>query len=163
MPLTRLETFDRSVHAKAIVLNGAPSLEVTDHGVRARNKAFYFYRIRWDYYVHEFCIVNAVGPCAVWTDVDGQPEEALQKWDCYAEGDIMVFRAPDGYVNHQALRVACDKRLNELLPMPPDEMDRLALRLRKSLVVNGLKDHSIASDNEAAVGPRNSLGKSSHG
>jgi hypothetical protein len=140
LPLAKLETFDRSVGSPAIILNGKPDLEVTDHGVRARNKAYYFYRVRWDYYVTEFCIVGAVGPCAVWTEVDGQPQEDLQAWEAYEEGEIKVFRAPDGYTDYQMLRVACDKRLNELLPMPPQEMDRLALRLRKSLVVNGMRD-----------------------
>lgn len=95
--------------------------------------ARYFYRLRDDHIVREFCVEGATDP---WQSVETlAPDGTLQRWHRRMEGDLMVFHPPDGYVGEQGLLWSYDRDLQEAEPMPRDLLERRALNMRVSVVV----------------------------
>ena len=93
--------------------------------------AFYFYRLRDDDFVEEFCVAGAVDPNQFVETLaqDGTP----QRWIKRREGDLLVFHPPDGYQGGQGLLWAYDHRLQTGRPMPREELEKQALRMRLSI------------------------------
>lgn len=91
--------------------------------------AYYFYRIRNDNFIREFCVANARDPNQ---QVESPaPDGTMQRWAKRLEGDLVVFTAPDGYEGG-AVGWSYDRRLQMGVPMPREELERQALRCRKS-------------------------------
>jgi hypothetical protein len=140
---------------KAVVLPWDP-LDVRDD-VQPR-VAWYFYRMRDDGRIGEFCVANATGPNQVSTPVPGEakaPPPGLtlyetmvwsarerQVWEMREEGDLLVWSAPDGYLalpeGENAVGWLYDRRLQQGEPMPPRELDRQALRCRVSALMDAV-------------------------
>jgi hypothetical protein len=88
--------------------------------------AYYFYHIKHDSVMVEFCIVNWEGPVRVETD---NPDGSHQAWESRQVGDMLVFYAPDGYRMQDGgpCKLTFDKRLMDIKAMPPEEIDKLCL------------------------------------
>ena len=101
-----------------------PSIEVADWAKPVT--AYYFYRVRHDSVMVEFCIANAKGPVRVETR---NPDGTLQPWESRSVEDLLVFYAPDGYTVQDGgpCSVAWDKRVMDLQALPPEEIDRECL------------------------------------
>lgn len=92
--------------------------------------AWYFYRLKDDDFVSEFCVANSADPDqSVHTLA---PDGTKQPWEKRQEGDLTVFRPPDGYQGDQGLLWAYDRRLQLGEAMPRKELERYALRFRVS-------------------------------
>lgn len=98
-------------------------------------RAFYFYRLRDDHLVSEFCVANHGDPNQYVETL--APDGTAQRWARREEGDLLVFSPPDGYAGAQGLLWAYDKRLQLGRPMPRPMLERLALNMRKSVIVPG--------------------------
>ncbi len=121
MPATAGLDFDRSGLTEIAVSADAGPAE-----------ARYFYRLREDDFVSEFCVANSAGPNTLETIA---PDGTFQRWPSRHEGDLLVFRAPDGYSGGQGLCWSYDRRLQAGDPMPRRELERRALGMRASIVV----------------------------
>jgi hypothetical protein len=95
-------------------------------------KALYFYRLADDDFVREFCVAGATDPHQTVRTL--APDGSEQRWDRREEGDLLVFRAPDGYAGSQPLLWAYDRRLQLGEAMPRRELESRALN-RISVVV----------------------------
>jgi hypothetical protein len=94
--------------------------------------ARYFYRLKNDSFIREFCVEGATDP---WQTVDTlAPDGTPQRWRREMEGDLMVFYPPDGYEGEQGLLWAFDPLLQRAEPMPRDLLERRALNMRVSIV-----------------------------
>lgn len=96
-------------------------------------QAFYFYRLRDDDFVNEFCVANSGDPNQYVETL--APDGTPQRWRQRHEVDLVIFTPPDGYDGNQGLLWAYDKRLQVGEPMPREMLERQALRMRKSLVM----------------------------
>ena len=103
--------------------------EVELSGAPEPATAHYFYRLKADDFVSEFCVAGAVGPNTVHTLA---PDGSEQPWARREEGDLLVFRPPDGYAGGQGLLWAYDRRLQRGEAMPRPLLERYALRCRVS-------------------------------
>ena len=95
--------------------------------------ARYFYRLRDCNLITEVCVAGSCDPSqfiATYT-ADG----TLQKWDQRTEGELLVFHAPDGY-DGGGFIWSYNERLQKVEAMPRAELESLALRCRKSTIVN---------------------------
>ncbi len=92
--------------------------------------AWYFYRVRHDHFIFEFCVANARDPNQ-YVESDA-PDGSKQKWRQYHEGDLLVFTAPDGYQGGP-LGWFYDDRLQQGQAMPRSELERRALGNRVSV------------------------------
>jgi hypothetical protein len=52
---------------------------------------------------------------------------------------LTVFTPPDGYAGSQGFVLRCDPRYQVMEPMPREELERQALRCRKSVNFPGAK------------------------
>lgn len=98
--------------------------------------AFYFYRLRADDYVSEFCVANHGDPDQYVETL--APDGTTQRWRKREEGDLLVFTPPDGYAGDQGMIWAYDRRLQRGESMPRVMLERLALRMRVSINVPGV-------------------------
>lgn len=94
--------------------------------------AHYFYRLKDDDFVSEFCVANSADPGQYVETL--APDGTAQRWDRRDEGDLAVFRPPDGYSGSQGVLWAYDRRLQRGEAMPRVQLERLALRCRVSVV-----------------------------
>src|SRR4051812_47720375 len=94
---------------------------------------YYFYRLKRDDYVREFCVANARDPHQSVSTF--APDGTVQFWPAHADGDLLVFTPPDGYAGDQGLLWCYDRRFQLGEAMPYEELERRALNERKSLVV----------------------------
>ena len=92
--------------------------------------AYYFYRLRDDHIVSEFCVANAGDPRQAVETL--APDGTPQRWQQRHEGDLLVFTSPDGYAGDQGILWLYDRRLQLGQPMPREELERQALRMRVS-------------------------------
>jgi hypothetical protein len=121
MRLTPGLDFDRSGHTEVPVASWAEPTVCR-----------YFYRLRSDELVHEFCVQGAIGPHSVETyAADG----SLHKWPSFQDGDLLVFYPPDSYAGAQLLLWAYDRRLNRGEPLERPALERAALNQRVSITV----------------------------
>lgn len=95
--------------------------------------AYYFYRLKDDDIVSEFCVANAADPHQYVSTLALDGTEQL--WQRRDEGDLVIFRPPDGYLGSQGLLWAYDRRLQVGEAMPRAELERYALRHRVSVVM----------------------------
>lgn len=95
--------------------------------------AWYFYRLKDDDFVREFCVANARDPNQTVETL--APDGTHQKWARRHEGDLLVFTPPDGYAGDQGLLWAYDRRLQVGEPMPREQLEKLALDSRVSVVM----------------------------
>ena len=120
--------------------------------------AWYFYRVRDDGKIGEFCVANPTGPNQVSTPVPGEAPvpppgltlyEAMvwsarnrQVWESREENGLLVFNAPDGYLalpeSENGIGWLYDQRLQRGEPMPPGELDRQAMRCRVSAIMDAV-------------------------
>ena len=91
----------------------------------------YFYRLRDDDFVNEFCVANSADPDQFVESL--APDGTPQRWRARADGDLVVFTPPDGYDGNQGLLWAYNRALQVGEPMPREELERQALRCRKSV------------------------------
>lgn len=91
--------------------------------------AFYFYRLRNDNFMKEFCVANAKDPNQY---VESRtPDGTLQRWAKRWEGDLLVFTPPDSY-DGGPVGWMYDRRLQLGQMAPRDVLEREALRNRIS-------------------------------
>jgi hypothetical protein len=100
--------------------------------------AWYFYRLKDDDFVAEFCVANAQDQ-----PTDGFPQgqfvETLapdgtrQRWAKRQDGDLLVFRPPDGYAGGQGMEWHYDKRLQRHQAAPRHLLEKYALGSRVSV------------------------------
>lgn len=111
-------------------------------------KAYYFYRIHraQDNWITEFCVTNHqndpfqyVETLAFKEGLGGDIGIVHQRWEKREEGDLLVFKAPDGYLGG-AIGWCYDNSLQVGEHMPYDQLDREQLRNQVSLIVNGFRD-----------------------
>lgn len=109
--------------------------------------AHYFYvtRLDSDHLVQTFCVAGHADPDQYVATL--APDGTEQRWDRREENDLLVFYPPDGYEAHgpigpgagsQGLLWCYDQRLQRHEPLPRAELERRALNMRVSLLVNGL-------------------------
>jgi hypothetical protein len=91
--------------------------------------AFYFYRLMRDDFVREFCVANHADPHQTVETL--APDGTHQCWDRREEGDLLIFRPPDGYAGDQGLLWSYDRRLQigQALPRPALEHEALNGRI----------------------------------
>jgi hypothetical protein len=128
MPLTHGLDHDRLASFTTFAI--APPVEP--------RQATYFYVLKDDHIIDEFCVANSEGPVSVESYIvdpklGGGP--AIQKWDSFWRGNLLVFKPPDSYVGDQGWWVHYDRRLMTLERMDLVELDRHALRMRTSIIV----------------------------
>ena len=119
MPLTPGLEFDRS---------GLTEIQVSEDATPAVVR--YFYLIKNDDFITEFCVAGAIGPNSVETIA---PDGSFQQWPSFWREGMLVFRAPDGYSGGQGLIWSYDKRLQSGEPMTRPELERRAMRMRVSV------------------------------
>ena len=90
--------------------------------------AWYYYRLREDDFVSEFCVANAKDHDQTVETL--APDGSAQLWARRWEGDLLVFHPPDGYAGNQGLVWRYDKRFQRHEPAPREVMEREALRNR---------------------------------
>ena len=85
--------------------------------------AFYFYRLKDDDFVKEFCVANHADPTQYVETLarDG----TLQRWDKREEGDLLVFRPPDSYAGDQPLMWMCNRDLQVVEPLSEERRQLL--------------------------------------
>lgn len=130
MPFTKGDDFNRETG----LLDAAGQILKVSPGTEPK-RARYFYRLTDDRPV-EFCVANACGPQSVETI---RHDGTHLKWESYWEGDLLVFYPPEpveiDHINTFGMGWAYDKRLQVGEPCPREEMERLSLRNRVSIVV----------------------------
>lgn len=94
-------------------------------------RCHYFYRLREDDFVNEFCVAGSKDPNQFVETL--APDGTPQRWAKRAEGDLVIFTPPDGYAGSQGLLWSYDRRIQVGEPMPREELERQALRCRKSV------------------------------
>jgi hypothetical protein len=94
--------------------------------------ARYFYLIKEDDFVTDFCVAGAVGPNSVETLA---PDGSFQRWPSFWRDGLLMFRAPDGYAGGQGLCWSYDRRLQRGEPMPRPDLERRALGMRVSVSI----------------------------
>jgi hypothetical protein len=99
--------------------------------------AYYFYRLREDDFANEFCVAGNRDPALLVETL--APDGTPQRWAKRSEGDLTVFTPPDGYAGSQGFVLRCDPRYQVMEPMPREELERQALRCRKSVNFPGAK------------------------
>lgn len=92
--------------------------------------AYYFFRLRDNEVVKEFCVSNAQDPNQYVEST--APDGTKQRWEKRWDGDLLVFRPPDGYAEFQPLGWVYDKQLQDGEATPQELMERLALNMRVS-------------------------------
>jgi hypothetical protein len=92
--------------------------------------ARYYYLIKEDDFVTEFCVAGAVGPNSVESLA---PDGSCQQWPSFWRDGVLVFLSPDSYAGGQGLFWSYDKRLQFGKPMPRPELERRALGMRVSV------------------------------
>jgi hypothetical protein len=100
--------------------------------LEARRVARYFYRLKDDDIITEFCVAGAVGAQSVETLM---PDGSHRKWDSCWDGDLLVFKPPDGGCVPHGLMWYYDRRLQIGEPMERPELERRALGNRVSIIV----------------------------
>ncbi len=90
---------------------------------------FYFYRLRNDNFIKEFCVAGAQDP-EQYVDTPA-PDGTKQRWIKRMEGDLLVFTPPDGYEGG-AIGWMYNRKLQIGEAMPRAGLERLALRCRVS-------------------------------
>jgi hypothetical protein len=91
--------------------------------------AYYFYRLRNDSFILEFCVANASDPEQY---VDSRaPDGTLQRWAKHHDGDLLVFTPPDGY-DGGPVGWMYNRRLQQGHAAPRAVLEREALRCRHS-------------------------------
>lgn len=102
--------------------------------------AWYFYKLKMDDFVAEFCVANADDtptddfPEGQWVATRA-PDQTLQRWAKSQVGDLLVFRPPDGYTGGQGLEWHYDKRLQRHQAADREAMERYALGNRVSVAM----------------------------
>lgn len=97
--------------------------------------AWYFYRLKEDDFVQEFCVANAQDPNQ-FVETFG-PDGQMHRWAKRQEGDLLVFRPPDAYHGSQGLGWSYDPKLQRGEPMNREQLERRALRGRVSVHFGG--------------------------
>jgi hypothetical protein len=93
--------------------------------------ATYFYRLKEDDFVAEFCVANSHDPDQ-WVGTLA-PDGSLQQWAKRDENGLVVFRPPDGYTGSQGMEWHYDKRMQVHEAAPRELMEKLALNNRVSV------------------------------
>ena len=99
-------------------------------------QALYWYRIRNDNFIREFCVANSGDPNQYVESM--APDGTRQRWQKRDEGDLIVFTPPDGY-DGGAVGWMYNRRLQRGRMAPRDLLEKQALRMRKSLIISGAK------------------------
>lgn len=92
----------------------------------------YFYRLKDDDLIGEFCVANAADPDQEVETIN--PDGTMEKWEKRQEGDLLVFRPPSGYSGGPVCWMY-NRNLQIGVAMPREELERQALRCRRSTVV----------------------------
>ena len=92
--------------------------------------AHYFYRLRNDSRITEFCVAGATDPHQFVESL--APDGTRQRWPSRREGDLLVFSAPDGYTDGPCGH-GYDGSLQRCEPAPREVLEREALRNRVSV------------------------------
>lgn len=92
--------------------------------------AYWWQRLNDDNYIKEFCVANHNDPDQ--TMETPQQSGAMQVWDKRIEGDLLVFKAPDGY-NGGPVGWKYDRRKQCGWDLPHDAQARLAIRNKVSV------------------------------
>jgi len=107
--------------------------------------AYYFCRVHpaAENVILEFCVANSNDPDQVVETlaIENEGGEIFQKWEKRWEGDLLVFKAPDGYVAG-AIGWYYDNSRQRGEHAPWKVLESELLRNRKSLIVNGFKNES---------------------
>ena len=93
--------------------------------------AYYFYVLKDDHIVAEFCVANAQDERQ--SVLTAAPDGTLQVWKKAARGDLLVFYPPDGYTGDRPMQWMYDRRLQIGEPMPRDLLEKYALRNKHSV------------------------------
>lgn len=99
-------------------------------GISPPRIARYFYVLRMDDYVSEFCVAGHADPDQTVSTLT--KDGTRQHWTRREEGDLLVFRPPDGYSGGQALDWCYDRRLQVGEAMPRGELEKRSLSNRIS-------------------------------
>jgi hypothetical protein len=94
-------------------------------------QAWYFYRLKDDNLISEFCVANGADPNQ-YVETPA-PDGSLQRWDKREEGELIVFHPPDGYFGGP-VGWMYDKTIQIGQAMPREELERQALRCRTSMM-----------------------------
>lgn len=92
---------------------------------------YYFYRLKEDDCVREFCVAGAVDPDQYVETL--APDGTPQRWEKRQEGDLLVFHPSDGYAGDQCLLWSYNKSLQRGEAMPREQLEKLALSMRCSV------------------------------
>ena len=92
--------------------------------------AYWWYRLDDDNFIREFCVANHNDPDQIM--VTKAPDGTEQIWDRRVEGDLLVFKAPDGYFGGP-VGWKYDRRKQCGWDLPRNQQERLALKNRLSL------------------------------
>lgn len=117
-------------HERGVDFDRSGLTDIGDVDAPGPSAARYFYLLRRDDFMAEFCVAGAVGPQSVETLA---PDGTYQKWPSLWRGDLLVFRPPDGYSGNQGLLWSYDRRLQVGEAMPRAELERRALGMRASV------------------------------
>ena len=93
--------------------------------------AHYFYRLKDDNLVSQFCVANSGDPNQ-WVETMA-PDGTMQRWQKREEGDLVVFYPPDALASQQVIGWAYNRDLQIGKPMPREELEKLALHHRVSV------------------------------
>lgn len=92
--------------------------------------AIYFYRVKNDEMITEFCVAGATDPNQqVETPT---PDGTMQRWKKRVEGDLLVFTPPDGYTGG-AIGWKYDRTLQQGRPAVREELERELLKSQVSV------------------------------
>ena len=113
-----------------------------DRALSEAETALYFIRLSGsaDNIIREFCVCNARDPeqFVETLAIESEGGEIYQRWEKRWEGDLLVFKAPDGYVAG-AIGWCYDHTRQKGEHADWQTLERELLRNRKSVVVDGLK------------------------
>lgn len=101
------------------------------------NVVYYAYHLKRDDYVEEFHVANASDPYQ-WVETLA-PDGSRQKWPSRWRDGVLVFHPPDGYSGGQGLLWHYDPAMQECIRISRANMEKIALRNRHSVVVQGLR------------------------
>lgn len=99
---------------------------------KGATRCWYFYRLREDDFVSEFCVIGSADPNQQVETM--APDGTIQQWEKRKEGNLIVFRPPDGYVGNQGLMWHYDRTLQHGEAAPRDVLEREALNNRLTIV-----------------------------